>query len=259
MREVVVVALITALSARWAAAATTTTTLATSTTTSSTTSTTLPPTPPSTLCTCKAGVCEVRKGTYPVNPGSDLNFGTCALTIDAGATIQLTSGTGAPVTIEAGSLTMGPSAQILGAPGSLAPNDGGTVSITVTGAILLDAGAVIVVDAQDAGVSQIDLTAGGAITLAGKPGSAVLTAQPSTTNGDGGTINIDAGGDVTIDAALSAASGAQGGGGTIWIATTNANVTVNAPLDASGGEFDGGCIDIESDLDLMTAPEAKLS
>src|SRR5262249_30723880 len=176
----VVVALITALSARWAAAATTTTTLATSTTTSSTTSTRLPPTPASTLCTCQAGACEVRKGTYPVNPGSDLDFGTCALTIDAAATIQLTSGTGAPVTIEAGSLTMGPSAQILGAPSSLAPNDGGTVSITVTGAIVLDAGAVIVVDAQDATASEIDLTAGGAITLAGEPRNALPPAHAAT-------------------------------------------------------------------------------
>src|SRR5262249_21533694 len=199
MREVVVVALISALSARWAAAATTTTTLATSTTTSSTTSTTLPPTPPSTLCTCKTGACEVKKGTYPVNPGSDLNFGSCALTIDAGATVQLTSGTGAPVTIEAGSLTMGPSAQILGAPSSVAPDDGGTVSITVSGAILLEAGAVIIVDAQDAGVSEIDLAAGGAISLGGKPGNAVLSAQASSTNGDGGYIDIEAGGDVTID------------------------------------------------------------
>jgi hypothetical protein len=29
-----------------------------------------------------------QEGTYPVNPVSDLNFGTCALTIDAGATIS---------------------------------------------------------------------------------------------------------------------------------------------------------------------------
>ena len=201
----------------------------------------------------------MRKGTYPINAGSDLNFGTCALTIDGGATLQLTTGVGAPVTIEAASLTMGPNAQILGAPSSLAPNDGGTVSITVTGAILLDAGAAIVVDAQDAGASEIDLTAGGTVTLAGKPGNTILSARASSTDGDGGTINIDAGGDVTIDAALSAASGQQGGGGTIWIGTTNAKVTVNAPLDASGGEFDGGCIDIESDLDLATASVAKLS
>src|SRR5262249_23136533 len=168
MRPVVVAAFLAALSARGIGATTTTTTVVTiTTTTTSSTTTTLAPTLPNTLCTCSAGVCEVKKGTYPVNPGSDLNFGTCALTIDAGATIQLTTGAGAPVTIEAASLTMGPSARILGAPGSLAPNDGGTVSIMVTGTILLDAGAAIVVDAQDAAVSEIDLTAGGTLTLAG--------------------------------------------------------------------------------------------
>src|SRR5262249_8139759 len=51
--------------------------------------TSLSPTSPSTLCTCAANVCEVAAGTYPVNPGSDLNFGTCALVMDSGATIQL--------------------------------------------------------------------------------------------------------------------------------------------------------------------------
>jgi hypothetical protein len=204
-------------------------------------------------------VCEVKKGTYPVNPGSNLNFGSCALVIDGGATIQLTTAAGAPVTIEAASLTMDPSAQILGAPGAVAPNDGGIFSITVSGAILLDAGAAIVVDAQDATISEIDLTAGGPITLAGKPGTASVSAQATTTNGSGGTIILTSNGDVTVDAAISAAGGQQGGGGTIWITTTNAKVMLNAPLDASGGEFDGGCIDIESDLDLMTASTAKLS
>jgi hypothetical protein len=252
---VALVVLVAAGAAQRAEAQTTTTT-----TTTSTTTTTLPPTPPSTLCTCNAGhVCEVKKGTYQVNPGSNLNFGTCALTIDSGATIQLTTAAGAPVTIEAASLTMDPSAQILGAPGAVAPNDGGIFSITVTGAILLDAGAAIVVDAQDATISEIDLTAGGTITLAGKPGTASVSAQASTTNGSGGTIILTANGDVTVDAAISAAGGQQGSGGTIWITTTNAKVTVNAPLDASGGEFDGGCIDIESDLDLVTASTAKLS
>ena len=259
MRTVAVIVLLAALGTRRVEAQATTSTVAVTTTTSSTT-TTLPPTPPSTLCTCNASNgCEVKKGTYPINPGSNLNFGTCALTIDGGATIQLTTGAGAPVAIEAASLTMGPNAQLLGAPSALAPDDGGVISITVTGAIFLDIGAAIVVNAQDAGGSEIDLTAGGTITLSGKPGAPGLSAQALSTNGDGGTISIVAGGDVTIDSLVSAASGQQGGGGNIWISTTNAKVTVNAPLDASGGEFDGGCIDVESDLDLVTASTAKLS
>ena len=68
-----------------------------------------------------------------------------------------------------------------------------------------------------------------------------------------------ANGDVTIDATLSVASGDQGGGGDLCITTNNAKVTLNGPLDASGGEFDGGCIDVESDLDLTTTAAAKLS
>jgi hypothetical protein len=260
MRTVTFVVLLAALGARRVGAQVTTTTVVVTTTTTSTTTTTLPPTPPGALCTCNASnVCEVKKGTYRVNPGSDLNFGSCALTLDTGATVALTSGAGAGFTIEAASLTMNAGSTIQGAPTALAPDDGGFVGISVTGAILVDAGARISMDAQDAGGSEIDLTAGGTIMLEGGAGTDVVSAKALSTNGDGGTLNVTANGDVTIDATLSAASGDQGSGGDICITTNNAKVTVNAPLDASGGEFDGGCIDIESDLDLMTTAAAKLS
>src|SRR5262249_28507492 len=150
MRTVGIVFLLAALCARRVGAQTTTTTVVVTTTTSSTT-TTLPPTPASTLCACNASkVCEVKKGFYPVNPGSNLDFGACALTLDSGATVTLTSAAGSGVTIEAASLTMNANATIQGAPKDLAPDDGGYVAITVTGGILLEAGATISMDAQHA-------------------------------------------------------------------------------------------------------------
>jgi hypothetical protein len=234
------------------AAGATTTTVVTTTTT-----TTLPPTPPSTLCTCQGGVCEVIAGSYVVNPGSVLAFGTCALTIDSGATIQLTTA-GARVFIEAPSLTMNPNAVIRGAPATQAPNDGGSIFIIVSGDILLAAGATIDVDAHDAAASEIDLTAGGTVTLAGGAGATALSANAGADAGGGGTINLMVGGNVTIGAALSARSGSLGASGSILIATSNATVTLNAPLDASGGALDGGTIDVESDLDLVTTSTAKL-
>src|SRR5262249_36816922 len=261
MRTVTFVVLLAALGAQRVGAQGTTTTVVVTTTTTSTT-TTLPPTPPSTLCTCNnaSNVCEVKKGTYPVNPGSDLDFRPCALTLDTGATIALTSGAGSGFTIEATSLTMSTGSTIQGAPSALAPNDGGFVGITVSGAILVDAGARISMDGQDAGGNEIDLTAGGTITLEGGAGTDVVSAKALSSGGDGGILNVTASGDVTIDATLSVASGAgQGGGGDICITTNKAKVTVNGPLDASGGDFDGGCIDIESDLDLMTTAAAKLN
>src|SRR5262249_17527066 len=100
-----------------AAGATTTTVITTTTRT-----TALPPTPPSALCTCQSGLCEVVAGSYTVNPGSVLDFRPCALTIDSGATIQLMTA-GPVVFIEAPSLTMNPNAVIRGAPATQAPND----------------------------------------------------------------------------------------------------------------------------------------
>jgi hypothetical protein len=234
-----------------AAGATTTTTVVTTITT-----TTLPPTPPSALCTCQSGVCEVVAGSYAVNPGSVLAFGTCALTIDSGATIQLT--TAGPAVIEAPGLTMNPNAVIRGAPATQAPNDGGSIFINVSGDILLAAGATINVDAQDAAASEIDLTAGATITLEGGADATALSANAGAADGGGGTINLMASGNVSIGASLSAAGGPMGAGGSILITTNNAKVTVNAPLDASGGELDGGSIDVESDLDLVTTSAAKL-
>src|SRR5262245_58353766 len=198
MRTVKVVVLLAALCARHVGAQATTTTVAVTTTTSSTT-TTLPPSPASTLCTCNASkVCEVKKGTYPVNPGSNLDFGTCALTGAQRRRLRHHHGHGRHPARRR---------------------------------------ATINVDTQDAGASEIDLTAGSTITLEGGAGTNVLSAKALGSDGDGGD---------------------QGGGGDICITTNNAKVTLNGPLDASGGEFDGGCSDVESDLDLTTTATAKL-
>ena len=222
--------------------------------------TTLPQTPPNALCTCNASnVCEVTPGTYAINPGSYLTFGACALTIDSGATIQLTTSAGPGVAIEAASLTMSPNAHILGAPAAQAPDDGGFISITVTGDIVLDAGASIDVDAQDAGASEINLSAGGAISLEGGPATTVLSANALSASGDGGSNNATSSGSASIDAALSVVGGQQGAGGNVSFTTRNAPVTVTAPIDASGGAYGGGSVDLEPDLDLVTAAAATLS
>ena len=244
------VSLLVALSIGAVAAATTTST--------PTTTTTLPPTPPSALCTCQDGVCDVVAGSYAVNPGSDLNFGTCALVLDSGATVALTSGAGPGLTIEAASLTMSGNAVIRGAPTPQAPNDGGKIAVNISGNIVLAAGATISVDARDAAASEIDVTAEGTLTLEGGGGAPALSANAVADSGNGGTINLTASGTVSLGAALSAAGGQQGGGGNIFITTIDAPVTVNAPLDGSGGAGDGGTIDIESDLDLVTTSTAKL-
>ena len=83
----------------------------------------LPPTPASTLCTCGSGTAprwslEAIRSTWPDSTR------TCALVIDSGAAIQLTSSAGAGVTIEAASLHM--SRPDPGAPATQAPDDAAT-------------------------------------------------------------------------------------------------------------------------------------
>ena len=82
---------------------------------------------------------------------------------------------------------MNASATIQGAPKAQAPDDGGYFAITVTGAILLDAGATIASTRRMPARSEIDLTAGGTDHARGGAGTNVLSAQALSTNGDGGT------------------------------------------------------------------------
>jgi len=211
----------------------------TTTITTSTTTTTLPTIPPTVLCTCSNNQCLVT-GNTRLSPGS-IDFGTCALVLDTGATVTLSS-PGA-LQIRAGSLTLNPYAAIT--------DSGGRIVVNVPGTINLGNRSTIDVSTLDAITAVIDLTAGGAVTLTGS-----LGARATDSTGSGGTVNVTAGGratpgDVVIDERITVRGGGQGTGGSVCITAQNGVITVNAPIDATGGEFDGGCIDLEADGDLV--------
>jgi hypothetical protein len=223
------------LSSRATAASTTTTTTVLMNTT-----TTLPTIPPSTLCTCANNQCVVT-GHKKVSPGS-IDFGACDLILANNATVTLTNpGT---LRIAAASLTLNPRAAIIGS--------GGLIFVNVSGTIQLSTKATIDVSAVDAGSADIDLSSGGAATLDGS-----LVAKATSAAGSGGTVNVTAGngvvpGDVEIGDLITVKGGGQGGGGGVSVTANNGAITVNAAIDATGGEFDGGTIDLEADRDLVS-------
>ncbi len=186
------------------------------------------------------GACTITK-TFQIGDGCILDFGTRLLTI--GGTLDVNSGT---VTIIAASLTVAPGGFIDGrgnqtaAPG----NDGGMITIQVTGSVTIQKGRTV----GHIDVSGIDsagtivISAGGSVTVAGK-----LNADNLSRMADGGTIRITAAGDIIslLSSTISASGGdlAAIGGGEIDL-TAGGKVTLNDGIDVSGSC--GGTLNVSS-------------
>ena len=140
-------------------------------------------------------IVAISKNGTPVTPGSTLDFGTRALVIPAAAALVVSDG--GAMTINAGALT------VQGGGALLAP--GGSITINTTGNVMV-------------GTSQ--------------SGRAVGLIDVSSASG-GGTIDIEAMGDVEIDGTLdSSANAADHDGNDITI--TGASVTIAGTIDLHG-------------------------
>jgi hypothetical protein len=228
---------------------TVTTSTVTTTTVTTTTSTTLPPTPVTAVCPLAQNPCLVTTAVT-INPGSTLDFGQRALVVTPQGSLNIGSGL---VKVFAGSLDIQPKGAIVGS--------GGWIMVTTTGQIKVEKGAGtrppkgIIDVSSSGGGGEIDLTAGDAahavdITIAG----ILNTNGAGDPNADGGTINVFANnGNVTItsDAGdVSVTSGNLGSGGCIDLESPGGGIQVTNLLDASGGDFDGGEIDMYGHTDI---------
>jgi len=188
---------------------------------------------------CGAADPCIINSSVTITPGSTLDFGTRAVILKAGRSLDVGAGI---MLISAGSFRLEPNAKLLAA--------GGFISVTTTGAVeLLASGSTLSrIDVSDTqGGGEIDITAGGGVTIAGS-----IQARGNDPEADGGDIFIQAGGDVPITAALSAKGGSDAGGGSIT-AIAGGTLSLTQSIDASGGEFDGGDIDLEAQGNLTIA------
>jgi hypothetical protein len=78
----------------------------------------------------------------------------------------------------------------------------------------------------------------------------VITTNATYLDSDGGDIELDAVGSVTLDAKLQSTAGSDGTGGDICV-LAGGDITVNAVIDADGGDFDGGFVELDADGDLV--------
>jgi len=132
-----------------------------------------------------------------------------------------------------------------GPPGTI---QGGTISLTSSGKFM------------HAGLLDVSGDSGGTITIDAAGDVQVQSGSTTTAGGiaggddagfaDGGLISITTHtGSITVNAPISATGEQQAGGGEVDL-TAAQNIDVEQTIDASGGADDGGCIDIEAGDDI---------
>ena len=179
-------------------------------------------------CPNGPGPCTITKD-FTIGDGCVLDFGTRAVTLSP--TAKLTTAPGS-ITIKAGTFTIAGGGFIDGR-GVGAPVDrGGLVRIETTGAVAVqrNGGSSGRIDVSgDAGAGTIQIVAGGAVTIGGE-----LSANKLSSAAGGGSIIVDAGGDITtgLGSVLSAIGG-TGASGEVDL-TAGGRIELGDAVDITG-------------------------
>jgi len=205
---------------------------------------------PDDLCPAGQDPCIVNT-TITLTPGSVIDLAGRALQLGAAARVTVGAG---QVQILAGSVTLLTGARITGATG-VAPS---SLEIDSTGSIALQGSGStrsrIDVSSTVQG-GTITLNAGGAITAAGD-----IVADGNGTEATGGVIMLtSAAGDFIVSGSLSSNGGSDGGAGFISLVAQGGKIDISQPGDLSGGEFDGGELDLMASGDVIVRQEINVS
>jgi len=201
-------------------------------------------------------------------PNAVLDFGTRALQITGSGLIDADIYN---VTVLAGSITVsvsGVGIKVRGAGNAF--SEGGVGRFVARRRCSGDSGLICRTDstcaAAGAGTCSVgdgDFVLDGRINgVADDPASVIIEAagdiwikrsiQTNATylDSDGGDIELDAVGSVTLDAQLQSTAGSDGTGGDICV-LAGGDINVNAAIDADGGDFDGGVVELDAGGDLV--------
>ncbi len=183
-------------------------------------------------------------------------------------------------------LDLGSRKLVVAASKTLTILDQGVLFVTANG-VVLQPGAKIVAGGDGTGTQVVVLTSstdltladgslidvssaagGGNVELYANAGAANVTGVIRGNHGtgrdsDGGTVTIEASGDVSIAGASQAAidvtgGDRDGGGGIVTVVSDNGKVTIAAPIDAHGGGFDGGDVEFDAGTDVITTAAASI-
>lgn len=221
------------------------------------------------ICSPTTDPCTITT-SIATGPGAVLDFGDRELIITLGGSIDADIN---DLTIRCGKLTINTNSNVtaieLRGQGAFDESEGGLAIIEVqrrcslNNAILCTKNFDCSLANPPAGSCSIgrgDALVSGKISGSAQiPGSLILRAagnvtvdEPITMNvinideSDGGTIDIEAGGSIVIDAKLNVDSGGLGTGGDVCL-NAGGDINLNDQLIATGGDLDGGLVEIAAD------------
>ena len=115
-------------------------------------------------------------------------------------------------------------------------------AVQVSGPILGTATGIKGADGEGGDGGSLSISAGSNVTLA-----AAVSLSGAALDGDGGDVDVEAAGNILLAAtgSLEVPTVGEGGGGTVLISSSAGNATINGPVDASGDEF-GGSIEVDA-------------
>src|SRR5262245_51182374 len=195
------------------------------------------------LCPAATDPCLVT-ADHVITSDSTLDFGARTVIVKAGKTLDVGPGV---MNFIASGFRLEPKAK-LAAPG-------GFISITTTGAVEIQgSGADFArIDVSDTfGGGEVDIEAQGPVGIGGE-----LVAKGDGVGADGGDIFISSGADILVTRPLTGKGGSDAGGGTITLAA-GGKLDISEAFDASGGEFDGGDIDLSANTNLTITANGDL-
>lgn len=111
--------------------------------------------------------------------------------------------------------------------------------------------------------SRIESAAGSAgsinVTAASVSMNGLLRAQATDRDGDGGDVTVDAAGNLSIGGGGIQASAGDRFGCTVGVLLiAGADLTINGPITARGGDCDGGDLDFNANGNVLVQPNGKL-
>src|SRR5262245_5396922 len=178
-----------------------------------------------------------------------LQFGTRRLVVGNGAKVTVL-GDGI-LDITAAAVLLEPSARIIALGAGFGQQ---RVNLSADGDVTLQAGSVIDVSSSAGTLQAVGF--GGSITVTADSATiaGALRADGSGRDTYGGTIDVETTGNLSV-AGLDVSGGDRAGGGDITL-VSNATITASAAIKAQG--LDGGTIEMDADVDVVTTRDATV-
>lgn len=189
---------------------------------------------------CTGDPCEIA-ADIEVEDGTDVDFNGRVVVLSGILSVR-----DGEMTIRAGELQIVGQGQLNASRG----DGGGSFEILTTGDVRIDG-------ERDSGAIRLVGEDGGILTISSDDGSIFgagdIIVNSTVSLGDGGCIDLSAGGDINLTGAIEAVSGLEAAGGELD-AFAEGDVSITGSIDLTGGEDGGGPVFIDAIGSVILGP-----